>query len=125
MLSCMEWYAHTVKNIRIFFLLWRLFTNCLNKNDIMKSEPGNSATVMEIGIQGSILAPTLYKSLDTHQHSKNHIIRGYFKGNLHVLEIVEKKVFLAEKAMISEFFQGEIRGTVSQICESELHVFLE
>ena len=80
---------------------------------------------MEIGIQGSILAPTLYKGLDTHQHSKNHKIRGYSKGNSHVLEIVEKGVFLAEKAMILDFFGGEIRGTVSQICESELHVFLE
>ena len=53
-------------------------------------------------IQESILAPTLYKGLDTHQHSKRHKIRGYSKGNLHVLEIVEKGVFLAEKAMILE-----------------------
>ena len=80
---------------------------------------------MEIGIQGSILAPTLYKGLDMHQHSKKHKIRGYSKGNSHVLEIVEKVVFLAEKAMISEFLLLEIRGTVSQICESELHLFLE
>ena len=57
---------------------------------------------MEIGIQGSILAPKLYKGLDTHQHSKKHKIRGYSKENLHVLEILEKGVFLAEKAMISE-----------------------
>ena len=80
---------------------------------------------MEIGIQGSILAPKLYKGLYTHQHSKKHKIRGYSKGNLHVLEIVEKGIFLAEQAMISELFFLEIRGTVSQICESELHVFLE
>ena len=40
-----------------------------------------------------------------HQHSKNHKIRGYSKGNSHVLEIVEKVVFLAEKAMISDFFR--------------------
>ena len=59
---------------------------------------------MEIGIQASILAPTLYKGLDMHQHSKKHKIRGYSKGNSHVLEIVEKVVFLAEKAMISDFF---------------------
>ena len=39
-----------------------------------------------------------------HQHSKNLKIRGYSKGNSHVLEIVEKVVFLAEKAMISDFF---------------------
>ena len=80
---------------------------------------------MEIGIQGSILAPTLYKGLDTHQHSKKHKIRGYSKGNSHVLEIVEKGIFLAEQAMISDFFFLEIRGTVSQTCKSELHVFLE
>ena len=60
--------------------------------------------------------PTLYKGLDTHQHSKNHKIRGYSKGNLHALEIGEKGVFLAEKAMISDFFLFEKRGTVSQIC---------
>ena len=57
---------------------------------------------MEIGIQGSILAPSLYKGLDTHQHSKNHKIKGYSKGNSYVLEIVEKGVFFAEKAMIAE-----------------------
>ena len=57
---------------------------------------------MEIGIQGSIPAPSLYKGLDTHQHSKNHKSRGYSKGNSHVLEIVEKGVFHAEKATISE-----------------------
>ena len=61
---------------------------------------------MEIGIQGSILAPTLYKGLDTHTHSKKHKIRGYSKGNSHVLEIVEKGIFLAEQAMISDFFFG-------------------
>ena len=54
---------------------------------------------MERGRQGSIPAPSLYKGLDTHQHSKKHKIRGYSKGNLHVLEIVEKGVFLAEKAV--------------------------
>ena len=39
--------------------------------------------------------------------------------------MVEKVVFLAENAMISEKKIGTVRGTVSQICESELHVFLE
>ena len=33
---------------------------------------------MEIGIRGSIQAPTLYKGLDTHQHSKNHKIRVFW-----------------------------------------------
>ena len=80
---------------------------------------------MEIGIQGSILAVTLYKHLDPHQHSKKHKIRGYSKGNSHVLEIVEKEVFLAEKAMISDFFLCRNKGYCFQICESELHVFLE
>ena len=39
-----------------------------------------------------------------HQHAKKHKIRGYSKGNSHVLEIVEKVAFLGVKAMISEFF---------------------
>ena len=74
-------------------------------NDLITLVEGRtlySATVMKIGIQGSILAPTLYKGLDMHQHSKKQKIRGYYKGNLHVLNIVEKGVFLADKAMISE-----------------------
>ena len=42
---------------------------------------GNSATVMEIGIQGSIPAPSLYKGLDTHQHSNKNNLTTLSEGN--------------------------------------------
>ena len=58
-------------------------------------------------IKGSIPAPLLYKGLGTHQQSKKHEIRGYSEGNSHVLEIVKKGVFLAEKDVIFE-----IRGNI-------------
>ena len=53
-----------------------------------------------LACHSSIPVPSLYNGLGRHQHSKKHKIRGYTEGNSHVLEIVEKGVFLAEKAMI-------------------------
>ena len=47
-----------------------------------------------------IPAPSLYKAFGTHQRSKKHEIRGYYKENSHVLEIMKKGVFFAEKSAI-------------------------
>ena len=45
-----------------------------------RENPGNSATGMEIGIQGSIPTPSLYKGLGTHQRSKKHEIQTILRG---------------------------------------------
>ena len=50
--------------------------------------------------KGEGLAPSLYEVLGTHQHSKNHEIRGQYWRNLHVLEFV-KRVDFSQK--ISRF----------------------
>ena len=51
----------------------------------------------ERGGGGGIPTPSLYKVLGTHQHSKNHEIRGQYGRNSYVLEIVKKGVFLHRK----------------------------